>query len=172
MSKDAWHRYSDDGFVHYEVVAPGFKYNLTDLAASIGLHQLARLEEGWTRRRTLWNFYLEALAETPLVLPPAPAAGTRHAFHLFTCLVDDRRTTVTRDQVLQGLHALRIGAGVHYRALHEHPYYQRTFGSRTGRLPNAEWIGARTLSIPLSPRVSDEDAADVVRALRLVLGLT
>ena len=172
MTKDAWHRYSDEGFVHYEVAEPGFKYNLTDLAASIGLHQLARLEERWARRRALWDFYLDALADTPLVLPAPAATGTRHALHLFTCLVDDRQTALTRDQVLQGLHELAIGAGVHYRAVHEHRYYRNTYGERTGRLPNAEWIGARTLSIPLSAKVDDRDAADVVRALRLVLDVT
>jgi dTDP-4-amino-4,6-dideoxygalactose transaminase len=84
-------------------------------------------------------------------------------------MVDDRRTRVTRDQVLARLHALRIGAGVHYRALHEHRYYRETFGARTGSLPNAEWVSARTFSLPLSPAVTDADAADVVRALRLVL---
>jgi len=169
MSKDAWHRYGDDGFVHYDVVEPGFKYNLTDLAAALGLHQLARLDAAWERRRVLWDYYLRELADLPLLLPPPPAPGTRHALHLFTCLVDDRRTAVTRDQVLQRLHALRIGAGVHYRAVHEHSYYRRTFGDRIGPLPNAEFVGRRTFSIPLSPAVTDDDAADVVRALRLAL---
>jgi len=169
MSKDAWHRYGDEGFAHYEVVMPGFKYNLTDLAASIGIHQLARLEEHWIRRRALWRYYLEAMADLPLVLPAPTPPNVRHAHHLFTCMVDDRRTTVTRDQVLARLHALRIGAGVHYRALHEHRYYRETFGARTGSLPNAEWVSARTFSLPLSPAVTDADAADVVRALRLVL---
>ena len=170
MSKDAWHRYGDDGFEHYEVVTPGFKYNLTDLAASIGIHQLARLEENWARRRALWDYYLDALADLPLVLPSPTPPNVRHACHLFTCLLDDRRATLTRDQVLAGLHALRIGTGVHYRAAHEHRYYRETYGARTGSLPNAEWVSARTFSIPLSAAVTDADAADVVRALHVVLG--
>jgi dTDP-4-amino-4,6-dideoxygalactose transaminase len=169
LSKNAWHRYGDDGYEHYEVVTPGFKYNLTDLAASIGIHQLARLEENWTRRRALWDYYLGALADLPLVLPAPVPANVRHAYHLFTCIVDDRRTAVTRDQVLARLHALRIGAGVHYRAVHEHRYYRETYGARsTGSLPNAEWVSARTFSIPLSPAVTDADAEDVARALRMV----
>ena len=168
LSKDAWNRYSDDGFQHYEVVRPGFKYNLTDLAASIGIHQLARIETNWARRRALWDYYQDALRDLPLVLPAPTPANVRHALHLFTCLVDDRRTAVTRDEVLAGLHALRIGAGVHYRAVHEHRWYRETYGARTGSLPNAEWVSARTFSIPLSPAVSDADAADVVRALRAV----
>jgi dTDP-4-amino-4,6-dideoxygalactose transaminase len=170
MSKDAWKRYGDDGFVHYDVVAPGFKYNLTDLAASFGIHQLARVEQSWQRRRELWDYYLRELHDLPLVLPAPVPADHRHAHHLFTCLVDDTRTRVRRDAVLDGLHRLRIGAGVHYRAVHLHEYYRRTYGFREGDFPNAEWIGARTFSIPLSPAVTDDDAADVVRALRMVLG--
>jgi dTDP-4-amino-4,6-dideoxygalactose transaminase len=100
------------------------------------------------------------------VTKPAPTPGTRHALHLFTCLVDDTRTSVTRDQVLTRLHALRIGAGVHYRAVHEHPFYRARYGARTGRLLNAEWMSARTFSLPLGGAMTDGDAADVVRALR------
>jgi len=169
MSKDAWHRYRDDGFVHYDVVAPGFKYNLTDLAASLGIHQLARVETSWLRRKQLWEFYSRALRDLPLILPAPIPDSARHALHLFTCLVDDTRTRVTRDQVLQGLHALRIGSGVHYRAVHLHSYYRRSYGYREGDFPNAEYIGARTFSLPLSAAVTDDDATDVVRALRTVL---
>jgi dTDP-4-amino-4,6-dideoxygalactose transaminase len=169
MSADAWRRYSDEGFVHYQVEAPGFKYNLTDLAASIGLVQLGKLEDFWERRRALWERYRHELADLPLVLPAPTPPGVCHAHHLFTCLVDDTRTRVTRDQLVRELHELRIGTGVHYTALHLHPYYSKTYGFRRGDFPNAEWIGDRTFSIPLSPAVSDEDADDVVRALRLVL---
>jgi dTDP-4-amino-4,6-dideoxygalactose transaminase len=168
MSADAWRRYSDEGFVHYEVLEPGFKYNLTDLAASIGLHQLDGVEERWRRRQAVWELYARELAPLPLHLPAAPAPGTRHALHLFTCLVDDRRSKVTRDEVLARLHALRIGAGVHYRPVHLHPWYRTTFGTRTGSLPNAEWVGERTFSLPLTGGMTDQDAADVVRALHLI----
>jgi dTDP-4-amino-4,6-dideoxygalactose transaminase len=166
MSADAWRRYSDEGFVHYEVLEPGFKYNLTDLAASIGLHQLDGVEERWRRRQAIWQLYTRELAPLPIHLPAAPAPGTRHALHLFTCLVDEQRTAVTRDEVLARLHALRIGAGVHYRPVHLHPWYRRSFGARTGTLPNAEWVGEHTFSLPLTGGMSDQDAADVVRALR------
>jgi dTDP-4-amino-4,6-dideoxygalactose transaminase len=166
MSKDARKRYSDEGFVHYDVHEPGFKCNLTDLAASIGLHQLARLERNLARRQELWNYYMTELQGLPLILPPAPQAGTRHALHLFVCLVDDRKTEVTRDQVLSRLHKMSIGGGVHYRAVHLLDYYKRTY-PLAGPFPNADFISARTFSIPLSPAVTNQDAADVVRALRL-----
>ena len=170
MSADAWQRYSDEGFVHYEVEEPGFKYNLTDLAAAIGLHQLTGLEERWRRRQAIWAYYQAELAGLPLLLPAPPAPGTRHALHLFTCLIDETRTAVTRDEMLARLHALRIGAGVHYRPVHQHPWYRDRYGARTGSLPAAEWIGARTFSLPLTGGMTLADAADVVRALRHILG--
>jgi len=168
MSADAWRRAGDDGFAHYEVLEPGFKYNLTDLAAAIGIHQLEGVEERWRRRQALWARYEELLADLPLHLPPRPAEGTRHAWHLFTCLVDDTRTPVARDAVLARLRALKIGVGVHYRAVHLHPWYQRTYGERTGALPGAEWVSARTFSLPLTAGMTDGDVGDVARALRLV----
>jgi dTDP-4-amino-4,6-dideoxygalactose transaminase len=168
MNANAWERYSDAGFTHYDVDAPGFKYNLTDLAAAFGIHQLARVERNWRRRRELWDYYLDELRDLPLVLPPPVAPNVRHAFHLFSCLIDAGRTPLRRDEVLAGLHALRIGAGVHYRPVHLHAYYRRTYGYREGDFPVAEAIGERTFSIPLSAAVTDEDAADVVRALHLL----
>jgi dTDP-4-amino-4,6-dideoxygalactose transaminase len=171
MSKDAWKRYGDEGFVHYDVVEPGFKYNLTDLAASFGIHQLGRVEALWNKRLDLWQFYVAALADLPVHLPPAWSNRTRHALHLFTCLIDDTKTAVTRDQVLNRLHKLRIGAGVHYRAVHLLDYYRRTYGHAPGDFPNAESIGARTFSIPFSAAVTRSDAEDVVRALRLAFEL-
>jgi dTDP-4-amino-4,6-dideoxygalactose transaminase len=169
MSADAWRRHAGDEFAHYEVLEPGFKYNLTDFAAAIGLHQLTGMDERWERRRAVWSRYEAELADLPLQLPPVPAAGTRHALHLFNCLVDDSRTSVGRDEVLARLRALRIGAGVHYRAVHLHPWYQRKYGERTGRLPGAEWVSDRTFSLPLSPDMTEADVTDVVRALRLIL---
>ena len=121
------------------------------------------------RRLAVWKRYEEELAGLPLHLPAPAAEGTRHALHLFTCLVDDSRTSVGRDDVLAALRALRIGAGVHYRAVHLHPWYRRHHGERTGTLPGAEWVSARTFSLPLSAAMSDGDVADVARALRLIL---
>jgi dTDP-4-amino-4,6-dideoxygalactose transaminase len=168
MDKDAWHRFSDKGFVHYEVVEPGFKYNLTDLSASFGIHQLKRIETMYKRRLEIWEYYKKELVGLPLILPPAVPSKMRHALHLFICQVDDALTGITRDQLVQALHELRIGCGVHYTPIHLHHYYRETYGYRERDLPNAEYIGARTFSIPLSGIVTDEDAADVVRALKQV----
>jgi dTDP-4-amino-4,6-dideoxygalactose transaminase len=166
MTKDAWRRFSDAGYVHYDVVEVGFKYNMTDLQASLGIHQLERVERTWKRREEIWRRYDEALAGLPLELPPPPEPDTRHAYHLYTVLVDTARCRVERDAVLAGMTKRNIGVGVHYRAVHLHPVYQQRFGYRRGQFPNAEWISDRTLSIPLSPKLSDGDVGDVIEALR------
>jgi dTDP-4-amino-4,6-dideoxygalactose transaminase len=172
MSTDAWKRFSDAGYKHYEVVEPGFKYNMMDLQAALGIHQLARVEENLLRRREIWKRYDETLADLPLHLPVPEEPGTRHARHLYTVLVDTDRTAVSRDELLTRLHRDNIGAGVHYRALHLQEYYRETFGYSPGDLPNSEWIGDRTVSLPLSPKLTDDDVEDVVTAVRRALAGT
>jgi dTDP-4-amino-4,6-dideoxygalactose transaminase len=169
MSKDAWKRYSDEGYRHYEVSFPGFKYNLTDMQAALGLPQLRRVEENRTRRAALWQQYLAAFADLPIFLPPPVAEGDRHAYHLFALILDLDRLRWTRDRVLEALQAENIGTGVHYRAVHLHPYYRDTFGYRPEMFPHAEFLSERTLSIPFSTRLSEEDARDVIDGVHKVL---
>ena len=165
LSADAWTRFSDEGYKHYEVVEPGFKYNMMDLQAALGIHQLARVEENLLRREEIWHRYDEAFADLPTFLPPPPAPGTRHARHLYTLLLDIDSLDATRDDVMMALHRENIGTGVHYRAVHLHPYYRETFGFGAGDFPNAEWISDRTISLPLSPKLSDQDVDDVIVAV-------
>jgi dTDP-4-amino-4,6-dideoxygalactose transaminase len=169
LSADAWKRFSDEGFKHYEVTEPGFKYNMTDLQAALGLHQLHRAEENLVTRRDLWARYDDAFADLPVFLPPAEEAGTRHARHLYTLLLDTDRLRVGRDEIQLALHRQRIGTGIHYRALHLHQYYREAFDYRRGDLPNAEWVSDRTLSLPLSPKLTDDDVQDVIFAVRRTL---
>ena len=166
LSADAWSRFSDKGFKHYEVVEPGFKYNMTDLQAALGIHQLARVEENLRRREQVWAAYDEAFADLPTFAPAPAEAGTRHARHLYTLLLDVDSLSLTRDDLLTQLHEDNIGTGVHYRALHLHPYYRDTFGYVPGDFPNAEWISERTLSLPLSPKLTDADVEHVIAAVR------
>jgi dTDP-4-amino-4,6-dideoxygalactose transaminase len=170
LSADAWSRFSDDGFKHYEVVEPGFKYNMMDLQAALGIHQLARVEANLVRREEVWTAYDEAFADLPVLLPPAAEEGTRHARHLYTLLLDTDQLRLTRDEVLTGLHQRNIGTGVHYRALHLHPYYRDRFGHRPGDFRNALWISDRTLSLPLSPKLTDGDVMDVIATVRRTVG--
>ena len=168
MSKDAWKRYSDSGYVHYDVEDLGYKYNMTDLQAAIGLPQLRRLETNWKRRRAVWKRYQEAFADLPVDLPAEPAPHERHAYHLYTPLIR-RSFKRSRDWVLGALTAENIGVGVHYRALCDHSYYRRTLGWNRRDFPVAADIGDRTVSLPLSPALSNKDVEDVIAAFRKVM---
>jgi dTDP-4-amino-4,6-dideoxygalactose transaminase len=168
LSLGAWQRFSDAGFRHYEVIRPGFKYNMTDIQAALGLHQLPRLD-GWIERRAeLWDRYDELLSPLPLTTPPPPDPGTRHARHLYQVLVHPG-AKLTRDELLAGLTERQIGTGVHYRAVHLHPYYRDTYRLSPEQFPIANSISERTLSLPLAPNVSEQDQDDVVHALSELL---
>lgn len=169
VSADAWKRFDADGPAYVEVVEAGYKCNMTDIQAALGLGQLAKLEAHHQRREELWQFYDGALSGLPLILPAPTAPGCRHARHLYQVLVDTERAPVGRDALRAALKQANIGTGLHYVALHLHSFYQQRFGMQRGQFPNAEFISDRTLSLPLSPRVTDEDAQDVVDALRAIL---
>ena len=169
MSKDAWKRFSDSGYKHYQVVVPGFKYNMMDLQAAIGIHQLARVEAALQRRNEIWQRYNQAFAELPVTVPASDEPHTLHARHLYTLMIDKARCGVSRDEFLERLHSQDIGAGVHYVGVHQQPYYQTRFGYRPEDFPNATWISDRTVSIPLSPKLTDEDVEDVIEAVRFSL---
>jgi len=169
MSKDAWKRFSDSGWVHYQVIEAGFKYNMMDIQAAIGIHQLKRVEKNWERRREIWNRYNDALREWPISTPADPELDTRHAHHLYTIMVDPARAGIERDAFLSAIQAQGIGVGVHYVSIPEHPFYQRTFAWRPEEYPHAMRIGRQTVSLPLGPKLSDADVADVIEAVRRVL---
>lgn len=170
MSADAWKRFSDDGYRHYDVEEIGFKYNMMDLQAAIGMHQIERIESYWRRRLDIWNRYLAEFADLPIGLPAPWPADERHALHLFTILVDQRRCGVSRDEMLMRLHRQNIGTGVHYRSIPNMTVYRERFGWRPEDWPNAQAIGDRTLSLPLSAKLDDADVADVIAAVRRALG--
>lgn len=166
MSKDAWHRFGDEGYKHYQVVEAGFKYNMMDLQAALGIHQLARVDRNWQRREKIWNRYMEAFADLSISLPARPSPDTRHAYHLFTIMVDQARCGITRDAFLDAMNERRIGTGVHYLTVPEHPYYQQRFGWAAEEWPNAAHIGRQTASLPLTPKLTDTDVARVVETVR------
>lgn len=169
MSKDAWKRFGDEGFKHYQVVECGFKYNMMDLQAALGIHQLKRVENYWQRRAEIWHRYLDAFATLPVGVPSPVAAETRHAYHLFTLLIDKTRAAISRDEFLDRMTAEGIGVGVHYLSLPEHPYYQQTFGWKPEDYANAMKIGRQTVSLPISAKLSDADVGDVIKAVQRVV---
>jgi dTDP-4-amino-4,6-dideoxygalactose transaminase len=169
MSHDAWRRYSDAGFKHYEIVECGFKYNMMDLQAALGIHQLARIERCWERRREIFWRYRADLAALPIVVPQDAAPAHRHAYHLFPILIDPEQAGLARDAFLDQMTAHNIGVGVHYRSIAEHPFYRERFHWNAHDYPNAFRIGRHTVSLPLSPRLADRDVDDVVQAVHRIL---
>jgi dTDP-4-amino-4,6-dideoxygalactose transaminase len=168
LSLGAWQRFSDRGFEHYEVQKPGFKFNMTDVQAALGIHQLPRLDRWIERRAELWERYDQLLAPLPLQTPPPPQPETQHARHLYQVLLDPD-AKLTRDQLLDGLIERNIGTGVHYRAVHLHPYYRETYGLVPEQFPVATAISERTLSLPLATNLTEADQDDVAEALTELL---
>ena len=169
LSVEAWARFSDKGYEHYQVVYAGFKYNMTDIQAAIGIHQLPRIDKYWKRRAGIWDSYNKAFKDLPVFTPAPIGPGTKHAFHLYTLLLDIDNLKITRDEFLEEMRKMHIGVGVHYIALHLHPYYRQAYGYKRGDFPNAEWISDRTVSLPISAKLSARDVKDVVAAVRKIL---
>lgn len=168
MSRNAWNRYGTGGTPHYDVVMPGYKYNMMDLQAAIGLHQLANLEAHWRRREAIFALYDEALAGLPVTRPAPVAPGDRHARHLYTVLIDPE-SGWTRDALAAAMAERGIITSIHFRALHLHPYYAERYGLTRGMFPHAERVSDQVLSLPLSGGMSDADAGRVVDVLRGLL---
>lgn len=169
ISADAWKRYSAEGFRPYDTIYPGYKYNMTDIQASLGLHQLMRLEDNLRIREKYWRRYNEAFSEVPQITIPLEEENIKHARHLYTILLDLDRLKITRDQFIAALKAENIGTGVHFRALHLHSYYRKTWGWKRGDFPIAEYVSDRTVSLPLSAKLTEEDVDDVIKAVQKVI---
>jgi dTDP-4-amino-4,6-dideoxygalactose transaminase len=169
MSADAWARFSDRGYKHYDVIYTGFKYNMTDVQAALGLHQLARIDEWLQRREVIWGRYDEAFRDLPCRIPAPPEADTVHARHLYTLQIDRAEAGISRDDFMMSMHQAGIGCGVHYRALHTQPFYRKQFGHRPEDFPIANTLGEQTVSIPLSQHLSDAEVERVISAVRTTL---
>lgn len=156
IDREAWNRFGKSGSQHYEIVLPGFKYNMMDIQAALGLHQLAELDDFIRRRTELALRYHEALADWPQwQLPQEPDYAHKHAWHLYTPLLNEQAANMNRDEFMQAMKEKNIGTGLHYRAVHLYPYYRDTFGFKAGDFPNAEYAGDRIVSLPLFPGMSD-----------------
>jgi dTDP-4-amino-4,6-dideoxygalactose transaminase len=170
ISCNAWKRYSAEAFQPYDTIYPGFKYNMMDLQAALGIHQLAQLDHNQEVRDRHWRRYDDALAGHRWLTTPAPVdPRDRHARHLYTILLDIDRAGMTRNDFICRLKDENVGAGIHFTPLHLHSYYAKTFGFRRGQFPAAEFIGDRTVSLPLSAKLTDEDVEDVIDAVMRVL---
>jgi dTDP-4-amino-4,6-dideoxygalactose transaminase len=167
MDQDAWKRYSDSGFKNYDVVYPGFKCNMTDMQASLGIKQISRLANNLERRSKIWNFYNESFTNLPIITPaPETRAETSHAKHLYTIRISKDRCGTDRDSFQDFLHKKNIGTGVHYRAVFHHSYYAKTLGLKESDYPVAARVSDETLSLPLSSRLTDEEVLYISETVR------
>jgi dTDP-4-amino-4,6-dideoxygalactose transaminase len=170
MTRDAWHRFSDEGFRHYDVIYPGFKYNMMDIQAALGYHQLKRIEQYAERRKVIWELYNRAFRGLPVLIPPDDLMpGDRHAYHLYTLLLKLEDLKISRDRFIAALHRENIGSGVHYRALHLHPFYSKQYNLRPGMFPESEFVSERTVSLPFSAKLTDADVDNVIKAVSRIL---
>jgi dTDP-4-amino-4,6-dideoxygalactose transaminase len=169
ISRDAFDRFTSKApSWHYEIVAPGFKYNLTDIAAALGIHQLKKAQAFAKRRGEIAAQYDTAFADLPLSTPPRPGAGDRHAWHLYAARLADA-APLARDRFIERLFGLGIGCSVHYIPLHLHPYWRDRYGLTPEQFPHCQHAFERMVSLPLYTRMSDVDVQRVIDAVRNVL---
>jgi len=170
MSRDAFDRFTAEvPSWYYEIVAPGFKYNLTDIAAALGLHQLRRAREFQQRRERIAAAYDAGFASLPLVRPPRPPGADLHAWHLYAVrLADD--AGIARDRFVERLFEQGIGCSVHYIPLHLHPYWRDRYALSPAQFPRSQHAYERMLSLPLYTRMTDDDVQRVIGAVRRALG--
>lgn len=170
LDKDAWKRYTPGAFLPYETLEPGWKYNMNDIQASLGLHQLARLEANLCVRQDVWERYDEGFEDLDVVTRPVPrdGQGTRHARHLYTLRLVPGRLACDRATFLKALGAENIGSGIHFVPVHLHRWYREQLGTGRGDFPVAEAIGDTTFSLPLDAGLTGDDVCDVIDAVRKV----
>lgn len=169
LSRAAWKRYSEKGSWYYEVLYPGYKYNMTDIQAALGLHQLAKLEQFQKKREEIVALYDEAFKDMLEIETPNTRSYVKHAWHLYPILINPDLLKVDRGQFIDALRAENIGTSVHFIPLHLHPYYQEKFGLKRGNFPVTEEVYDRIISLPLYPKMTLDDARDVIEAVKKVV---
>lgn len=166
MSKHAWNRFSSSGYNHYDVEVPGYKYNMMDLQAAIGLAQIRKVDKFQLRRKQIWNYYSSNLLGLPLGVPNYELRELDiHAHHLYTIQIDEAKSPISRDGFLQKMTESGVGVGVHYMSIPTYSYYQKEFGWNALEWPNALQIGNQTVSLPLTPSMSDSQVERVVEKI-------
>ncbi|HXI03611.1 MAG TPA: DegT/DnrJ/EryC1/StrS family aminotransferase [Candidatus Saccharimonadales bacterium] len=170
MSRDGWKRYTSQGSWAYDILAHGFKYNLSDIAASMGLGQLARLDGMQERRRAIVARYDEAFASLDPVIRPVARPHVEHAWHLYVIRIRPEALTIDRDELIRRLAERKIGTSVHFIPLHRHTYYRESLGLSAGSFPVAERVFSTCVSLPLFPSMTGEEVDRVIGAVREIIG--
>ncbi len=169
MNKDAWKRYAPGGKVQYDIVYPGYKFNMTDLQAGLGIHQLRKIEQTLEKRRAIAARYRAGLEDIPGLTLPGEDPQGRNCWHLYPLLLDLENLSIDRNQVIELLKQENVSSNVHYTPVHLFSYAKEFLGYKPGDFPNAEWLGERELTLPFYNRLSDDDIDDVIAAVRKVM---
>ncbi len=169
ISRDAWKRFSAEGSWYYEILAPGYKYNMTDIAASLGVQQLARCDQFWELRRERAGWYDKGLSDVAEVSLPRVAPEVQHAWHLYVIQIAPELLRIDRNEFIKQLNAAGIGTSVHYTPLHMHPYYRDAWGYQPADLPVAQSAYNRIISLPLHPKLARSDADIVIETVRRIV---
>jgi perosamine synthetase len=169
ISKDAWKRYTAEGSWYYEILYPGYKYNLTDVAAALGVQQLQKCDRFWEQRRFCAGLYNQGLKDLPEITLPFVRPDVQHAWHLYVMQLNLEQLQISRKEFIDLLHAENIGASVHFIPLHLHPYYRNTYGYRPEELPNASAVFERIISLPIYPKMTEADIHVVIDAIRKIV---
>jgi len=169
LSRDAWKRYTSAGSWYYEVLEQGYKYNLTDIAASIGLAQLAKLEKMWHRREEIASYYNEAFAAMPELEIPTVRPNVRHGWHLYVLRLRLEKLAINRRKFFEEMRERGVNCSVHFIPLHLMPYYHKTYGLRPGDFPEAERQFERVISLPLYPALTDREIERVIEAVKQIV---
>ncbi len=162
MDHNAWQRFSTTGYKHYSIDQPGFKYNMTDLNASLGIHQLERVDHAWSRRKKIFETYREELTHLPIILPPETPKHIKHAYHLFAFQIDTKHLKIKRDEFLVKMKNNNIGTGVHYLSLADHKYYQDALKLDLKKYRESINFGRNTVSLPLSSSLTDNQVDRII----------
>jgi dTDP-4-amino-4,6-dideoxygalactose transaminase len=169
ISLDAWDRYTDKGSWYYEIICPGYKYNLTDIAAALGIEQLKRCDQFYEARRRIAERYDQGFADLPEIQLPVCAPDIQHAWHLYIIQLNTERLRISRQDFIKALKSQNIGTSVHFIPLHLHPFYRDAFGYRSADFPQATAVFERIVSLPIYPKMTERDVDHVIGAVtRLV----
>jgi len=169
MSKDAWKRFSDKGYKHYDIIDAGFKYNMTDIQAAMGLEQLKKIGKHLEKRNKIWKEYQEFFKSFDISTPAKIDKNTIHAKHLYTILIDKKKLGIDRDEFMLKLHNRGIGTGVHYRSIPSYTFYKKKFGWKEANYKNSSLIGSQTVSLPLSPNLKKTDMDKIFYSIEKTL---
>jgi dTDP-4-amino-4,6-dideoxygalactose transaminase len=169
INKDAWKRYSAEGSWYYEILLPGYKYNLTDVAAAIGIQQLKKCDWFWQRRQHYADLYNRGFRDVPEITVPSLGEGVQHAWHLYVIQLELERLRINRGEFIELLKQRHIGTSVHFIPLHLHPYYRNNFGHYPQDFPNASAASERIVSLPIYPKMTEMDVQSVIETVRDII---